>query len=92
MSQKTIPAKTIITCDRCGKTGEKGGEGAFYHGGIHIRKADWWMRSPAGDTGGTTHDWDFCEDCAVAFANWLGYYKSDKMKDAEVKRGSKEAK
>lgn len=71
MSTDRIPAKEIVTCDRCGLKGERGvSGGAFYHGGLHIRKAESWSRSMMGDAGGCQVDYDFCTECADSFQQW----------------------
>ena len=71
MSIQNIPAKSIITCDRCGAEGERGREGAFQYGGLHIRKAERWGSGWNGDIGGAQLDYDLCSICANAFSDWL---------------------
>lgn len=72
MSTDRIPAKDIITCDRCGLKGERGvSGGAFYYGGLHVREAEFWGRSMGGDAGGYRVDYDFCSDCAHNFQEWM---------------------
>lgn len=71
MSSKTIPAKTILTCDRCGDKGEKSQPGAFQYGGIHIKEAQEWARTVQGDVGGITYELDICQVCVRDFKKFM---------------------
>lgn len=63
MSTKVNPAIEVVTCDRCGDTGERDRSGAFANGGVHIRRAECWSRGYDGAAGGVTMDFDFCNSC-----------------------------
>lgn len=67
MSVQAIPAKTLLTCDRCKRSGEQFKPGPFLNGGLSIRRAESWGRSWDGGAHGTTIDLDLCEDCAHVF-------------------------
>lgn len=71
MSERVIPAQTILVCDRCGREGVQYREGAFAHGGLHIRGAESWGAAWNGDIGGAHVNYDLCAECQVAFERWL---------------------
>lgn len=73
MSTERIPAKDLLTCDRCGAKGEQFKEGPFHNGGLHSQKVEIWNRSYNGNTGGggATRELDLCSDCAGEFNLWL---------------------
>jgi hypothetical protein len=44
MSARTIPAVVVLTCNRCGKSGERYAPGPFCNGGMHARNVQVWGR------------------------------------------------
>lgn len=62
---------TIITCNRCGATGEEYVEGPFHNAAINGRYTSW-GRSCNGDVGGATLDFDLCEACTQEFEKFMG--------------------
>jgi hypothetical protein len=71
MGAKTIPAKTILICDRCDAQGERA-EGPFGNGGTHAKKVEMWARGYDGAAGGISQDIDLCSSCSELFRDFLG--------------------
>lgn len=70
MSIKVVPAKTILTCDRCNRS-DVMSEGIFSNGGVHADKLQRWARGYDGSAGGISMDLDLCSDCANDFDKFL---------------------
>lgn len=61
MASRTIPARTITTCDRCGdECGQYG-----------IRAEGTQSGRALGGSGGGPFELDLCERCTVALHDWL---------------------
>lgn len=69
MSSKQIPSRTIVTCDRCKHSDERGC-GVFANSGMHL-KGEHWARGHDGSIGGITVEVDLCSMCADHFQKFL---------------------
>ena len=70
MTTRTIPAKTIFTCDKCEAEGVPLSSGAFEYGyaAAVIKHGG---KSAMGDTGGGEMKVDLCGTCFEKLRSWL---------------------
>lgn len=65
MGSRTIPQKTIIVCDRCGRE-----RSSMDCTGLHLRGTAA-SRGWGGAAGGSRYTLDLCERCMRALTRWL---------------------
>lgn len=71
MSERNIPAKQILACDRCGAEGEYLRSGAFKDGGLHAKSVERCSRAYDVAAGGAFIRLDLCAACDMEFSKWL---------------------